>query len=493
MAKQQSLKKNLSLQTAYQILSTCIPLITAPFLARTLGAAKLGVFSFTNANALYFIRLSMLGTVNHGTRIVASVRDDNDALNKKYTNIYFIQLITTALSVGLYLIYLFFICKDNREIAAIQMIPIFGCFLNVTWLFIGLEKFSFTVVRNFFIRIITVSCILLLIRQPDDLWKYTLIMALGTFLGEFVVWITAPKYARFQKPSRGEILQNLKPILILFIPIIATSFYHTMDKTMLGFMSTNEESGFYYNSDKVINIPIAILQGIGTVMLPRITNLISSGRKEEGNRLFLLSLEGVGVFSIALSCGIAAVSKEFTPVFFGSGYDRCVGLTIALAPVLIVKSISSSLRMQYLIPNQMDNIYIRSVFAGAAINVIFNSLLIPRFGAMGAVIGTLAAEITACFVQFLHIRKKISISIVLVHCAIYLAFGFVMIAAVRVIANYIDMNALIKLILEIMIGAIVYGILCFVYWKATKNDMYKEVFETMIMGFARKNKKIRTN
>lgn len=488
MAKQQSLKKNLSLQTAYQILSTCIPLITAPFLARTLGAAQLGVFSFTNANALYFIRLSMLGTVNHGTRVVASVRDDEDSLNKKYSNIYFIQLVTTTISVALYLLYLFFICKDNREIAAIQMIPIFGCFLNVTWLFFGLEKFSFTVVRNFFIRIATVSCILLFIRKPDDLWKYTLIMALGTFLGEFVIWITAPKYTRFQKPDREEILHNLKPILILFIPIIATSFYHTMDKTMLGFMSTHEESGFYYNSDKVINIPIAILQGVGTVMLPRITSLISSGREKEGNRLFLLSLEGVGAFSIAFSCGIAAVSKEFTPIFFGSGYDRCISLTIVLAPVLIIKSISSSLRTQYLIPYQMDNVYIRSVIAGAVINIIFNSLLIPRYGAMGAVIGTLAAEVIACFVQYFYIRKRISIGKTFLHCAVYVMIGLIMIATVRLIANTLNLGLFVKLIIEIMVGATVYGSFCFAYWKITKNEMYKEVFGTIFGKLVRKIK-----
>lgn len=488
MAKQQSLKKNLSLQTAYQILSTCIPLITAPFLARTLGAAQLGVFSFTNANALYFIRLSMLGTVNHGTRVVASVREDREALDKKYSNIYFIQLITTTLSVALYLLYLFLICKENREIAAIQMIPIFGCFLNVTWLFFGLEKFSFTVVRNFFIRIATVSCILLFIRKPDDLWKYTLIMALGTFLGEFVVWITAPKYSHFQKPDRDEILHNLKPILILFIPIIATSFYHTMDKTMLGFMSTNEESGFYYNSDKVINIPIAILQGVGTVMLPRITSLIASGREKEGNKLFLLSLEGVGAFSIALSCGIAAVSKEFTPIFFGPGYDRCIALTIVLAPVLIIKSISSSLRTQYLIPYQMDNVYIRSVIAGAVINVIFNSLLIPRYGAMGAVIGTLAAEVIACFVQYLYIRKRISIGKTFLHCTVYVLIGLIMIAVVRLIANFLSARLFIKLVAEIIAGAAVYVSLCFAYWKVSKNEMYREVFGTIFGKFIKKIK-----
>ena len=486
MAKQTSLKKNLSLQTAYQILNTCLPLITAPFLARTLGPAMLGIFSVTNANAQYFIKLSMLGTVNHGTRSVAAVREDQEALNKKYTNIYTIQLISTALSVVLYVLYLLFVCRDNKEIAALQMVPIFGCLLNVTWLFFGLEKFSFTVVRNFFIRIATVAAILLLIRQPGDLWKYTLIMVTGTFMGELVVWVAAPKYVKFKRPEKQEILDNLKPILVLFIPIIAGSVYHTMDKTMLGMMSTNEESGFYYNADKVINIPTAILLGVGTVMLPRITSLISSGREKEGNRLFLLSMEAVGVFGIAIACGIAAVSNEFTPVFFGAGYDRCINLTIVLSPVLIIKSFSFPMRTQYLIPHHKENVFVRSVFAGAGVNIVLNALLIPRLGAMGAVIGTLAAEAVACMIQYLHIRKQISIKKTFIHCCIYIGFGLIMIAAVRGVAYVLHAPKIIKLFIEIVSGACVFSGLCFFYWRYTKNEMYNEVFGTITGKFLKK-------
>ena len=47
-----NLKKNLGLQTIYQVLNTCLPLITAPYLARTLGAKQLGIFSYT----LYYLQ-----------------------------------------------------------------------------------------------------------------------------------------------------------------------------------------------------------------------------------------------------------------------------------------------------------------------------------------------------------------------------------------------------------------------------------------------------
>ena len=76
-----SIKKNLGLQTAYQILSACMPLITAPYLARRLGAEQLGIFSFTTSVVMYFTLFAMLGTVNYGTRSVAAVKNDRNKRN----------------------------------------------------------------------------------------------------------------------------------------------------------------------------------------------------------------------------------------------------------------------------------------------------------------------------------------------------------------------------------------------------------------------------
>ncbi len=43
--------------------------------------------------------------------------------------------------------------------------------------------------------------------------------------------------------------------------------------------------GYYYNADKIINIPIGILTGVGTVMLPRMTSLNKAGKLEDGDLL----------------------------------------------------------------------------------------------------------------------------------------------------------------------------------------------------------------
>lgn len=55
------LKKDFAFQFAYRILTVITPLITSPYLSRTLGPEKLGIFSGTYAYANYFILFSILG------------------------------------------------------------------------------------------------------------------------------------------------------------------------------------------------------------------------------------------------------------------------------------------------------------------------------------------------------------------------------------------------------------------------------------------------
>lgn len=475
-----NIKKNLGLQSVYQILNTVLPLITAPYLARVLGASMLGVFSYTTSIVAYFALFAMLGTINYGTRTIAECKDDRAKTERVFWEIYTFQLIMTLITIGLYVIYLIFFCKDNITISIIQLITLIACLFDINWLFFGMENFSITVTRSIVIKIVTVLLIILLVKQPEDLWIYTVIMLGGTLLSQLVLWVYLPRYVSFVRVKWKDVVEHIKPNFILFIPLLAMSVYHTMDKTMLGAISSYEQCGFYYNADKVINIPICVLNGVGTVMLPRMTALFNSNKRKEADHLFIISLEGIAVVSCAMAFGIAAVSKEFVPIFFGKGYDNCVLLTIILAPVLIIKGFSNTARTQYLVPLKMESVFTKSVFAGAITNLVFNLLLIPKLGALGAVIGTLLAELVSCTWQFIYMSKTISLKKCFLNSTAYVLFGIIMFAVIRMVSIF-SYPILIKLIFEICLGAVIYIVACLTFWKLTNSNMYKIVFGDFIM------------
>lgn len=480
-----NVKKNLSLQTAYQVLSTCMPLITAPYLARKLGAAQLGIFSYTSSIVAYFTLVAMLGTVNYGTRSIASVKDDREKRNEVFSSIFLLQIIMTLFTIVAYVMYLVFFCADNQTIAVIQGIALISCLFNINWLFFGVEDFQITVTRSIIIKVLSVVLILLLVNKESDLWLYTLIMLGGTFLSNAILFVYLPRYASFTKVSLETIKEHIKPNLVLFIPLLAMTVYHTMDKTMLGALSTYEQSGFYYNSDKVVQIPYMVINGIATVMLPRMSYLLADGKQKEADNLFVTTLEGVAAVCIAISCGIAAVANEFIPIFFGRGYEACILITIVFTPILLIKGFAVIARTQYLIPMKMEKEFTKSVIGGAIVNLIMNLILIPKYGALGAAIATVIAELVACAMQFFSLRgRHLGIGNLLLKTLFYGLMGVAMVGIVRIV-SLINVPMMVRLIFEIVVGAAFFGVVCLYYWAKTKNKFYAILFEPILRRLIR--------
>lgn len=478
-------KKNIFYQTALQLINTIIPLITAPYLARVLGVSNLGIFSYTQSIVSYFILLGALGVVNYGTRTISSNKDNIIHISKSFFEIYTIQLITSVFSIALYYIYIFFFVDNYSLIFIIQGLLLFGTLLDINWLFFGVENFKLTVKRSLIIRILSFILILVLVNSQSDLWIYTMIMSGSILLSNLVLWpylndtvdFDAIRYLNLKG-----IVKHIKPNLLLFIPLLALSIYHLMDKTMLGILSTFAETGYYYNADKVINIPIGIIGGVGTVLLPRATSLIESGDKSKSDELFQISTKWIIIISVAMTFGIASISKEFVPLFFGKGYEKCVRLIIVLSPVLIIKSLSQVTRMQYLIPNHLEKIFTQSVFLGAITNLVINLILIPKSGSMGAIIATLISECVTCIWQYYCIKDIISVNKVIKESFIYFVFGIFMMILIRVLTTYLyDIVSIdiVLIFLQVIIGIVIYSVLCILHWKYKDKNNY-EIFKSLL-------------
>ena len=488
MRSESKLKRNLSLQTIFQIINVSLPFITAPYLARVLGAEQLGIFSYTYSVVSYFTLLAMLGTVSYGTKSIASVKDSKKERSKTFWNIFCLQIIVTSIALVFYVVYLLFFCEENYLIANIQIINIIACLFDINWFFWGIEKFELVIWVNVIVKILTVISIICLVKNVADLWIYALIMFLGTLLSQLCMFKFLFRYVSWERIDLSLIKSHLRCSLILFIPLLATSVYHTMDKTMLGIFSTYEQSGFYYNSDKVINIPMNIINGIGIVMLPRISNLRVEQKFYESEKLCINTLELISAAGIAISCGIASVSKEFIPFFYGEGYEACILLTIVFAPIFLVKSISAIIRMIYLIPMSKEREYTKAVIAGAVINLFSNILLIPKYGALGAVIATFLAELGSALIQIYYISGSIkNFKKAAERFLIYSFIGLFMILVVRGI-SCIFLSNLIKLLLEISVGSVLYASLCTIYWKKTNNRFYNTLIIPLLEPFSKRHK-----
>lgn len=453
--------KNYAYTAFYNILILIMPLITSPYISRIMGAERIGIYSFSYSIAGYFALFISLGLANYGNRTIASNRESKEQLSKTFWSIYAMQFFMSLIVLSAYIIYIIYFA-DEKIMASIQFIYLLSVCFDISWFYFGIEQFKLTVTRNTIIKLLNLALIFLLVKTKDDLYIYGITMVIGPLLSQGILWIFLKNYISFAKITVNDVVKHIKPNLVLFIPVIAISLYTSMSKVILGILSSMEQVGYYENSSKITQIPSVAITSFGTVMLPRMSNLISQGKYEEANKYIDNSLLLSAFLSCAMAFGIIAVSNEFIPIFFGSGFEDCINITSVLVISSIFISWANVIRTQYLIPNKKDKIYVVSVFLGAAINIATNIILIPFHGALGAAVATVLTEFVVCLVQTIFVAKELKISKTLLRSLPFVFIGLLMVF----ILNFISFNSIyITLFAKILLGVIVYLSISFIYYK----------------------------
>lgn len=482
-----SLKKNFIYQTGYQVLATALPLITTPYINRVLGAEQLGTYTYAANIANYFTIFAMLGFNNYGSKMIATTKHNENELARTFSSIRKLQCLMATVVVAIYLLFVSLCIPENKPLYFIESLWIINCFIDINWFFWGMEKVKLTVTRNLIIKLITLLGIFIFVKTRKDILIYAFILVIGTILSDVYLVSQVKKYVKGTRTTFYEMIIHIKPCIALFIPVVAMSIYQQMDKTMLGLLSTYEQVGYYSSVDKIVNIPLGVITGLGTVSLPRIVSLISENKIMEYKKVVQKSISLVMFMCSAIAFGILAVSQEFVPLFFGKEFLPCVSLVSFLAFVIFFKAISTVLVNQILIPNDNEKYYIISVFIGAFINLILNYSLIRKFDAVGAVYATLVSELIVCFVQIFVCFKYLNVLKMLGKNFQYIILGILMYALVRRVAEYITNIPLFKRnVIEILVGGAFFGGACLGYWVVKKDVTFYPIVITALNKIKRK-------
>ena len=475
MAKKHRIKVNFIYQLAYQILLVILPLVTAPYIARVLGPENNGIYTYTHAIVNYFVVFAALGIEAYGNRLIAQSKNkDRQTLNKAFSSVFWMHFIVACAAAVVYFVYVTVIAGRYRQIAVIQGIWVLASIIDINWLFFGLEEFKLTVTRNTIIKLVTVFCVFAFVRTRDQLWLYTLIMGLSTFLSNAVLWGFARKYVLFTRVTFREIFVHFKPLVILFLAVIATSIYRMIDKVMLGWYSDMSNLGSYEYADRMIKLVITLITALGTVMLPRMSALYAEGKDEQAARYMNSTSQFMFVMAFALAFGLAGIADEFMPTLLGPGYEGSVILTKVLCISLPIMGWNNLVRTQVLMPKEKDRVYIVAVWAGAIVNIILNYLFIHWYGPIGAAIATVAAYAVVGAFQTYPLRKELPVASYLKYVFIPLISGVIMYVCVRAVSRVLK-PGIAGIAVEILTGAVIYLAINLVYLLRSKNEVFEDV------------------
>jgi O-antigen/teichoic acid export membrane protein len=425
-------------------------------------ADGIGQVNFFTSIITYITLFTSLGIPLYAVRETARVRDNQELLNRTTLEILSLHTLLTFLGYLVVFILCLTVAKIQADVPLFLVLScsIFFTTIGVEWFYQGIENFQYITIRGLIIRILAIFYLFLFVKTRDDLMLYAIYTVIGTVGNNVFNFIHLRKFISFRKDVIRELhpLKHLKPALRIFVLNLIISIYVNLDTVMLGFFKDNASVGFYTGSTKLTKLSLGIITSLGTVMLPRLSNLLQTGQREEFNKLAQKSVDFVMTFSVPVFVGLLILAPILIDVFCGNGYRPAIVTLQIISPIIVIIALSNSFGIQILYPQGKEKLVIISTAAGASVNFIINLLLIPIFSQNGAAIATVIAETVVTTTMFIIARNYLPIRLfTTMHLKTILAALIMGCTCYGLLQ--LDLNEIIRLLVIPVAGLLVYSLL----------------------------------
>ncbi len=447
----------------YQIVRVIMPLLVTPYVYEHITAPVVGISDYAGSIMQWFILVGILGVNTYGNREIARVRDDRDKLSTTFFEILAMQMTNMVIAAAAYYLFIRFAITENYTIFVLAGTTMLASMLDITWFYYGVEDFRKASIRNIIVKLIGVFLIMTVCKTPADLWKYVLINSGCELLGQVIMFVQLHQYIDFRPISLKQAYRHhFIPTFRLFVPTVAISVYTMLDRTMLGYLHSEEHLNYYKTAMSFVQMFLYFITSIGAVVLPRVSNIIhnSADGERQTAELINTTMKISCMLALPMCFGMYAIADKFISWFLPTA-PIIAGLIRFGGPIVVFISMSNVTGIQYMVPRGMEKQYTGSVLAGALINFCLNVFLIPSYGAYGAVISSVVAECTVFLIQYISIRKMVRINFLQKSYPVYLLASAVMFVLVRMVITRMPGN-LIGTVVSIAAGMAVYALILIV-------------------------------
>ena len=406
-----TIAKNSILNVFYTLVNILFPIAASVYAGRVLMATRVGTVTYVQNYASYFIMIASSGMEIYGIREISKAnKDDGDK-----------SLLTTVFnelfSINFFLTLSALICYEALNVirgnATNPIYLVFGLqilfnFFNVDWFYQGIEDYKYIVKRGVIIKTLILIMIFLTVKNENDYVLYALWIALVGVLNYICNLWNLMKQIKVKITVVG-LRKHFMPMLMLAISTWLALVYGKLDISMLGTMKGDTAVGLYSTAHKVIFLIVTVSTAVSNVFFPRLNKMYK---------------EDYGKFCELISSGIAYISAIVFPMiivsfFFageiivflwGESFKGTEYILLFLLPIAFFQSYGNLLCYQLMICIGREKERIPAYTIACISNVILNTLLIPKYGAVGAAIASSFSEMAVNLVQFLYVRKKVDIS-----------------------------------------------------------------------------------
>ena len=411
MVKYKSVKFNFIMNFILTLSNFIFPLITFPYVSRILQASGLGKVGFATSIIVYFSMIAMMGIPTYGIKACAKIRDDSYKLTKTVYELLILNTIFLAFALTLLLLSVIFIDKlyIDKELYIILAFSMLFNVLGIEWLYKALEQYSYITIRSIFFKIASLILLFIFVKESNDILPYAMLTVLASVGAGILNFYNLRKIMTLYKITfkQLEITKHIKPSFTFFLLTISITIYVNLDSVMLGFMTSDDNVGYYSAAVKIKQILVSLVTSLGAVMLPRLAFYYEQKRFDEFKALVKDALDFILIVSLPLTIYFTLYAKDAILLLSGESFLASVEPMQIIMPTVFFIALSNLMGWQILVPMDREKQIVFSTIIGAVIGGIINFFAIPHLGVNGAAIANLCAECAVVIVQVVLLRKFI--------------------------------------------------------------------------------------
>ncbi|MBC7711418.1 MAG: oligosaccharide flippase family protein [Rhizobacter sp.] len=265
--------RNLGGLYVVQITNTVLPLLTVPYLARTLGVEGFGVLSWVFAATFLVVLASDSGINGVAIRAMVHRRGSARAVQRIFTTTQAIRLALAILSSCL--LWALILSVDhwrvNAPLLALGMLNVLGTLSFPTYYYVATEKNERTALLHFAGRAVAVGLVFVLVRTRDDVAIALALQSAATLFSGLLAHLSngvngLPRYSGFSMRIARVLVRRARPS---YLPEIQIQAMASVPVLILGSLAGSVEAGIYALCDKIARTGASLFQPILQAMLPR--------------------------------------------------------------------------------------------------------------------------------------------------------------------------------------------------------------------------------
>ncbi len=313
--------------TALSILSALIGLIIYPYVIRMTGKVAYGTYVYAFTIATFFQVIMDFGFDSPCAKAIVEAREDLLERSRIVTSVLTLKLCLIAACGLVFALFVWFIpfMHNNSLLCLVTFIQLAATSLFPVWYFQGLKKMKHVTYINLTLRIATIPLIIWLVRTPEHINRYALIVMASIVTGTLISYLYLLQDGiRLQRITQ----QRLKRLISDATPFFATSITGVLKslsvKTIIKQFFGVGEVAVYDLAEKIITIPRYFTQNINAALFPEV---VANATPERVQRILKYE-RGIGACFTAV---IALLSYPAVLILGGQQMIDAVYITAMLS------------------------------------------------------------------------------------------------------------------------------------------------------------------